>query len=142
MKAFTISIACILAVVAAVVAVAAATGQARTVGQLIDDATIVATVKAKLTADQLSNLTKIDVKADRGIVTLGGTVDSLERRARAAQIAGAVDGVKGIVNDIQVTGSGTTSSTPPSPAPTPSATPAWMPPAPSRRSIPRPAPSR
>lgn len=124
MKAFTISIACILAVVTAVVAVAAATGQARTVGQLIDDATIVATVKAKLTADQLSNLTKIDVKADRGIVTLGGTVDSLERRARAAQIAGAVDGVKGIVNDIQVTGSGTTSSTPPSPAPTPSATPA------------------
>ena len=55
-----------------------------------------ATVKAKLTADQLSNLTKIDVKADRGVVTLGGTVDSLpERRARAVQIASGVDGVKG-----------------------------------------------
>jgi Cu/Ag efflux protein CusF len=64
------------------------------------------------------------VKADRGVVTLGGTVDSLERRARAGQIASAVDGVKSVVNDIHVTGSGTTSSTaPPPPAPTASTVP-------------------
>jgi hypothetical protein len=113
MKSLVISIVCILTIVAAVVVMAAPSGQARTVGQLIDDATLVATIKAKLTADQLSNLTKIDVKADRGVVTLGGTVDSLERRARAVQIASGVDGVKSIVNDIQVSGGGVTSSTAP-----------------------------
>jgi hyperosmotically inducible periplasmic protein len=123
MKTLILSIVCVLVIVTALVVAVAVPGQARTVGQLIDDATIVATVKAKLTADQLSNLTKIDVKADRGIVTLGGTVDSLERRARAVQIASGVDGVKGIVNDIQVTGSGAPVATVPAPPAPPASVP-------------------
>lgn len=94
------------------------TVSARTIGQAIDDATLVAKVKTKLAADQLSNLTKIGVKADQGVVTLSGTVDSVERRARAVDIASAVSGVKTIVNEIDVvppggataSSSGTTSS--------------------------------
>jgi BON domain len=89
---------------AAVLGGGIATATARTIGQVIDDATIVAQVKAKLTADKLSNLTKIDVTSDSGVVTLSGTVDSLERRNRAAQIASAVSGVKSVVNDIDVAG--------------------------------------
>ncbi|HEX3176127.1 MAG TPA: BON domain-containing protein [Methylomirabilota bacterium] len=77
---------------------------ARTVGEIIDDARIAGEVKAKLAAESLSNLASIDVTSDTGIVTLSGTVDSAERRARAAQIAGAVTGVKGLVNNIQVAG--------------------------------------
>ena len=56
----------------------------RTFGQIIDDATIVASVKAKLAADRLSNLWEIDVKATEGVVTLSGTVDTPERRDRIA----------------------------------------------------------
>ncbi|PYM13380.1 MAG: hypothetical protein DMD81_21240 [Candidatus Rokuibacteriota bacterium] len=92
-----------LAAMLVIVASAAPAG-ARTIGEIVDDARIAAEIKAKLTADKLSNLTKIDVKSDTGVVTLGGTVDSMERRDRAAQIAAAVTGVKGVVNNLQVKG--------------------------------------
>src|SRR4051794_14946461 len=75
---------------------------ARSVGQVIDDTVITTEVKAKLTADKLSNMTKVEVKTVDGIVTLNGTVDTPERRARAAQIAGSVDGVKGVLNNVHV----------------------------------------
>jgi hypothetical protein len=111
--------------VALVVAVAAAAGPRpvgaadRTIGQIIDDAAIVAEVKAKLTAEQPSNLVKIDVKSDGGVVTLSGTVDSPERRAKAAQIAANVRGVKTVLNNIDVTGTGATAGTSPSPSSAP-----------------------
>ena len=76
----------------------------RTIGQKIDDATIETEVRAKLTADTLSNLMKIGVKSNRGVVTLSGTVDSVERRARAVQIATTVAGVKAVLNTIEVAG--------------------------------------
>ena len=108
----SLTLALVLALGAAALTVPAFAAS-RTIGQIIDDAAIVAEVKAKLTADKLSNLTRIDVKSENGVVTLGGTVDSSEKRARAAQIAGSVNGVKGLVNNIQVAGAGmppTTSS--------------------------------
>jgi hyperosmotically inducible protein len=80
---------------------------ARTVGEFIDDTRISAEVTTKLTAESPSNFLKIDVRTESGIVTLSGTVDSSEKRARAAQIAGAVNGVKGLVNNIQVAGAAT-----------------------------------
>jgi hypothetical protein len=85
----------------------------RTIGQIIDDAAIVAEIKAKLTADKLSNLTKIDVKSDAGTVTLSGTLDSAERRARAVQIATGVNGVKTVLDDIEVSGTSSTAGSPP-----------------------------
>jgi len=83
------------------------TAHARTVGEFIDDARIAAEVIAKLTADSPSNFLKINVKSESGIVTLSGAVDSAEKLARAAQIASAVNGVKGLVNNIQVAGAAT-----------------------------------
>ena len=77
---------------------------ARTVGEIIDDARITAEVMTRLTAESPSNFVKIDVKSESGVVTLSGTVDSVEKRSRAAQITGAVSGVKGLVNNIQVAG--------------------------------------
>jgi hypothetical protein len=93
--------ALILAVL--IVAGGAGPGHARTFGQMIDDAAIVASVKAKLTADRLSNLWGIEVKSNEGVVTLSGTVDTAERRDRIVQIAGWASGVKSVVNNIQVT---------------------------------------
>jgi|RhiMetdeSRZDD1v2_1073273.scaffolds.fasta_scaffold00182_45 BON domain-containing protein len=70
-----------------------------------DDARIAAEVIAKLTADSPSNFLNINVKSESGIVTLSGTVDSADKRARAAQIASAVNGVKGLVSNIQLASS-------------------------------------
>ena len=102
MRSFRIS-ALILIVIVAVGAFAAS-AQQRSVGQVIDDATITTEIKAKLTADALSNLTKIGVLTRDGVVTLTGDVDSLERKARAVQIASSVRGVRQIVDNVQVLG--------------------------------------
>ena len=98
-----------LIAIAAVVAVTVtgpgpAASQSRTVGQVIDDTAITAQVKAKLTGDKLSNLTKIEVRTDQGVVTLNGTVDSADRIVRAEQLATSVKGVRGIVNNLHVAG--------------------------------------
>jgi hypothetical protein len=95
------------------------TAHARTVGEFIDDARIAAEVMAKLTADSPSNFLKISAKSETGVVTLSGTADSADKRARAAQIASAVNGVKGLVNNIKVAGGEAptppTTDVPPSP---------------------------
>jgi hypothetical protein len=94
---------------------AAGIADARSVGQVIDDTAITTQIKAKLAADRLSNLTTIEVTTSEGIVTLAGVVEEPERKARAAQVASAVNGVKGIINNIHVAGS--TVSAAPLPAP-------------------------
>ena len=83
---------------------------ARTVGQVLDDAAIVASIKAKIAADRLSNLWSIDVGSHEGVVTLGGTVDTPERRDRIGQLASGASGVKNVVNNIKVSGGGDTVS--------------------------------
>ena len=100
--------AVVLVLIVGLVAAAPAAAAGRTIGQIIDDATIVAEVTATLADDTLSNLTKIDVKSDAGVVTLSGTVDSADRRARAGQIAANVNGVKTVLNNIDVKGGDST----------------------------------
>ncbi len=74
----------------------------RTAGRNIDDLTITASVKARLVADKLSNLTRIDVDTVNGVVSLTGLVESEFEKRRAEDIASLVDGVEKIVNDLQV----------------------------------------
>ena len=74
----------------------------RTAGRNIDDLTITASVKARLVADKPSNLTRIDVDTVNAVVSLTGLVESEFDKRRAEDIASLVDGVKQIVNDLQV----------------------------------------
>ena len=74
----------------------------RTIGENIDDKTILASVKTKLVAEKPSNLTKVDVDVTNGTVYLNGAVESAEQKARAEQLAQSVKGVKSVVNNLQV----------------------------------------
>ncbi len=74
----------------------------RTAGQNVDDARISTAVQTTLTSDKASNFTRIDVDTTNGVVYLNGTVQSAEQKARAEQLAGRVDGVKKVVNNLQV----------------------------------------
>jgi osmotically-inducible protein OsmY len=74
----------------------------KTTGQTIDDATITASVQAKLTGDKLSNFTRINVDTDRSVVTLKGTVQSMEEKIRAEDLARQIDGVKRVNNNLSV----------------------------------------
>jgi osmotically-inducible protein OsmY len=73
-----------------------------TVGQNIDDTNLTAYVKAKLVGDKAVNLTRIGVTTTNGVVHLTGVVRSDREREHAEELAREVQGVKGVVNNIQV----------------------------------------
>jgi hyperosmotically inducible protein len=76
------------------------TGQS--LGTNIDNKTTTATVKARLAADQLQNLTWVDVDTSAGTVYLTGTASSEAQKRRAEEVARSVGGVREVVNNIQV----------------------------------------
>jgi osmotically-inducible protein OsmY len=73
-----------------------------TLGQNIDDTTLTTTVKTILAADKLKNLTRIDVDTYNGVVSLNGIVSTPEEKQRAEEVARSVNGVKKVVNNLQV----------------------------------------
>ena len=74
----------------------------KTAGQNVDDSTITASVKSTLVADKAANLTRIDVDTNNGVVALNGVVESPDQKARAEQLARRVDGVRNVINNLQV----------------------------------------
>jgi hyperosmotically inducible protein len=74
----------------------------KTAGRNVDDATITTAVNAALVTDKPSFFTRIDVDTNNGVVSLNGIVENPEQRARAEQLAARVDGVKRVVNNLQV----------------------------------------
>ena len=74
----------------------------RSAGRNVDDASLRASVNAALVSDKPSNFTRIDVDTTNGVVALNGTVETPEQRSRAEQLARRVDGVKKVVNNLQV----------------------------------------
>jgi hyperosmotically inducible periplasmic protein len=89
-----------LAAVLIVSGCTAMTGQ--TAGENVDDANITATVKSKLVADKVGNLTRIDVDTTNKVVSLNGVVETPEQKARAQQIASQVSGVRNVKNNLQI----------------------------------------
>jgi hyperosmotically inducible protein len=74
----------------------------KTTGQTIDDAAITASVQGKLTGDKLSNFARINVDTDGGVVTLKGTVRSVEEKTRAEELARQVAGVTKVNNNLSI----------------------------------------
>lgn len=98
------------------------TGQS--LGTNIDNTTTTATVKAQLAAERVQNLGWVDVDTSAGTVYLSGTAETEAQKRRAGEIAADVDGVKRVVNNIQVRsstamGSGAQSAQSASPAAAP-----------------------
>jgi hyperosmotically inducible periplasmic protein len=85
---------------------AGSTGQERSVGTAIDDATITASVKTALLDDERTEGFDINVDTKSGRVTLRGGADSLADRAAASDIALRVKGVISVDNQILVASDG------------------------------------
>ena len=83
--------------------VAAATERAADkTATVIDDATITTKVKAAVLAEPGLKTLQINVDTKDGRVTLAGTVDNAELKQRATQVAGAVEGVKSVSDQLTV----------------------------------------
>ncbi len=74
----------------------------RSLGTVIDDATITAAVKIKFAKDDLVRAYKINVDTKDGMVTLTGTVKSEAEANRAIALAESEEGVKRVSSVLQV----------------------------------------
>ena len=68
----------------------------------VSDATITASVNAKLAQDPDLSAMKIDVDTSNGRVALRGTAPSEQAKDRAEQLASAVEGVQGVENQLSI----------------------------------------
>jgi osmotically-inducible protein OsmY len=73
-------------------------------GPVLDDVAVTAKVKARLAGDPEVKASQIDVDTVNGRVTLNGVVESEEVRAEAEKLAIRTEGVKEVVNLLQVVG--------------------------------------
>lgn len=87
---------------AAIAAGCAATRTTKSAGEQVDDSTLTAKVKSALLADTDTKGTAIDVETFRGKVQLNGFVDSDAMRDEAGRIAGSVEGVQRVENNLKV----------------------------------------
>jgi hypothetical protein len=71
-------------------------------GRKHDDAKISSEIQGKFSQDSGLSAKQLTVQADRGVVTLGGTVDNEAQREAASRQAASVAGVREVVNNLQV----------------------------------------
>lgn len=83
------------------------------IGPVLDDAAITARVKTRLMRDPEINSFHIDVDTVDGRVALNGKVSSAEQRTEAEKLARGTQGVRQVVNLIQVAGQDVPLQTPP-----------------------------
>lgn len=74
----------------------------RTAGEVVDDTTITAAVKAKLFGDPYLSGFAISVTTFKGEVTLTGAVDNQYQKERATAIARSVPGVVRVHNLLKI----------------------------------------
>lgn len=70
--------------------------------QIAEDGSITARVKAKFIGDKYVDAFEINVDTYDGVVTLRGDVTNTIARDQAAKLAGQVEGVKSVDNQIRV----------------------------------------
>jgi hyperosmotically inducible periplasmic protein len=76
----------------------------KTAGQNVDDSTLTARVKTKLVSEKAANFTRINVDTNNGIVYLNGVVPDAQQKAKAEDLARDTNGVKKVINNLQVSG--------------------------------------
>lgn len=72
--------------------------------EALSNASITAKVKSRLAQDPAINALYVNVDTNDGQVTLSGKVALPEQKAQAEKVARETDGVKDVVNQLQVTG--------------------------------------
>ncbi|HEY4127969.1 MAG TPA: BON domain-containing protein [Gammaproteobacteria bacterium] len=76
---------------------------AQKAGAFVDDSYLTSAVKSKLAVDEnLKSFVDIKVITDHQVVTLSGTLPTAALRDQAVTVAKSVDGVKDVVDDIDV----------------------------------------
>jgi osmotically-inducible protein OsmY len=99
---FKISFAFLFAVVLVATIGCAGSSTNESAGEYIDDTVITAKVKTALVGDAEVKATEVNVETFKGVVQLSGFVESSAAMARATAIAGKIEGVKSVRNDMRI----------------------------------------
>lgn len=91
-----------LLIIALALGACTSTRTQQSAGEVIDDSVLTAKVKAALIEDPVTKARDINVETYRGVVQLGGFVDTSEQKSRAGEIARDVGGVQEVRNDLRV----------------------------------------
>ncbi len=94
---------CATAVVGGGAAVGVAAAEERSLGEAVDDTVIYAALNGSLFAKDVDLFSDVGVEVHEGRVLLTGTVRKPEDRIEAVRLAWQVDGVREVINEIQVT---------------------------------------
>jgi osmotically-inducible protein OsmY len=79
-------------------------------GKPLSDESLTQIVRSALESESSLDARKIDVENTHGNIALHGSVESEAQREKAARIAGAVGGVREVVNDLTVDSASTGAS--------------------------------
>ncbi len=90
-----------LLIVALALGACSATRTQESAGEVVDDSVLTAKVKTALIEDPVTKADEINVETYRGVVQLGGFVETAREKSRAAEVARAVSGVKEVRNDLR-----------------------------------------
>lgn len=71
-------------------------------GEYIDDTVITTKVKAALVEDSTVKSREVSVETFKGVVQLSGFVESRDAMNRAVEIAGGIDGVSSVRNNMTI----------------------------------------
>lgn len=74
----------------------------RSTGEYLDDNVILTKVKTALAADDTASAVTVEVEVKRGVVSLGGYVDSKAERDAAIAVASQVKDVKEVVDNMTI----------------------------------------
>ena len=85
----------------AALALVVATGGCRPINPN-EDTRIESEIKARLVAEKFANLTRLGVLSRGGVVYLSGFVASADEKARAETLSRSVEGVKRVVDTLEV----------------------------------------
>jgi osmotically-inducible protein OsmY len=80
----------------------AATPHKESTGQFVDDSVITAKVKTAIFNEASLKTLQINVQTYKGVVQLSGFVDSAQSVKKAGEVAGGVEGVNAVKNDLVV----------------------------------------
>lgn len=80
----------------------AATRTQQSTGEYVDDSTITVKVKAAFVKDEIVKALDVSVETFKGVVQLSGFVNTANEKYQAAYVAGTVDGVTEVKNNIVV----------------------------------------
>jgi osmotically-inducible protein OsmY len=93
---------CTSALIGATTTAGVALAQERSVGQAMDDTTILATINHYLLKKSDSLFLKVDVEVVEGRVLLTGNVDNPEDRIAVARISWQARGVREVLNELEI----------------------------------------